>query len=211
MRKTDISNNRFGKLLAVKRVENKIYNCGQVKHRWLFACDCGEKKEILKHSVTSGNTSSCGCVYREDRKIHGMHKHYMYKIYHAMKSRCTNKTNKAYKNYGGRGLSVSDAWANSFETFYKDMGERPAKGYSIERIDNNKGYSKENCDWANSFEQNSNQRNSIKHEFLGKSVNAYDLGRFSGINPSTIACRLKKGMNVYMVITKPVRKNEKRK
>lgn len=75
-----------------------------------------------------------------------------------MKARCSNPNKAAYPNYGGRGITVCDAWANSFETFLADMGDRPNTKLSLDRIDNEKGYFKENCRWATASEQNANRR-----------------------------------------------------
>lgn len=82
-----------------------------------------------------------------------------YYTWRAMKNRCLNKKTDNYKHYGGRGITVCDEWVNSFICFHKDMGSRP-KGMSLDRIDNNKGYSKENCRWASSIIQGRNQRTS---------------------------------------------------
>jgi hypothetical protein len=75
-----------------------------------------------------------------------------------MRRRCYDKNNKSYKNYGGRGITVCDRWNDSFLLFIEDMGEKPSIDYSLDRIDNNKGYSKENCRWADRTTQNKNQR-----------------------------------------------------
>ena len=83
----------------------------------------------------------------------------VYAAWHAMKERCTNKNHHAYVNYGGRGITFSKDW-ESFEQFYADMGE--PKGLTLERQDNSKGYSKENCYWATHKENNNNRRNTIK-------------------------------------------------
>jgi hypothetical protein len=77
-----------------------------------------------------------------------------------MKARCTRKTQPDYGSYGGRGITVCDKWMNSFSSFLSDMGERPSKEYSLDRINNELGYSLENCRWSDKFEQAGNKRNS---------------------------------------------------
>ena len=77
-------------------------------------------------------------------------------IWYGMKSRCYNQDSAVFKRYGGRGIKISDEWLNSFDQFYKDMGPRPNSEYSIDRIDNDGNYCKENCRWVTRIEQHRN-------------------------------------------------------
>jgi hypothetical protein len=88
---------------------------------------------------------------------HGMHRHPVYKVWEAMIQRCTNPRNKSYPNYGGRGITVCEAWRSDFAAFYRDMGPRP-DGLTLERLDVDGNYEPSNCCWATYSEQNANRR-----------------------------------------------------
>lgn len=124
-------------------------------------CDCGGKVEIASASLISGVTESCGCIRREvtgaRSRTHGLTETKAYGIWCAMKARCSNPKNDSWKNYGGRGIKVSDEWINDFSTFHKDMGDCP-QGYSIERVDVNGDYTADNCLWIPLNEQHLNKR-----------------------------------------------------
>lgn len=124
-------------------------------------------------------------------KTHGLSRTRTYTTWIGMKSRCQKKNFKQYKDYGGRGISVSEKWMK-FENFLNDMGEQP-KGMSLERIDNNKGYSSENCKWATEYEQKRNTRRNHWIEFRGEKKCLADWATEIGIKSNTLINRLYRG------------------
>jgi hypothetical protein len=143
---------------------------GGHKHRTArFKCKCGKEKIIQISSVLNNLVKSCGCYSAKiasKRMIvintkHGMYNTPEYNIWVSMKKRCKNQSHKYYNDYGGRGIMVCEEWDKSFENFIYDMGKRPNNQYSIERLDNNNGYYKENCIWATKKQQTRNVRSNV--------------------------------------------------
>lgn len=137
---------------------------GTLKHPLaLYLCSCGKEFTAQVYNVSSGNTKSCGCLRRAVSTAmlttHGMSDSIEQYTWKNMITRCTNKKSSSYKDYGARGITVCPEWRASFAVFYKDMGNKPF-GLTIERVDNDKGYSKDNCIWATHTAQNLNKRNS---------------------------------------------------
>ena len=110
-----------------------------------------------------------------------------YRSWAAMITRCTNPNAPQFKNYGGRGIFVCEDWLNSFECFFNDMGLKPSKKHSIDRIDNNFGYNKANCKWSNAVEQCSNKTNNRKYLYKNETLTVTEISRRTGINRTTIS------------------------
>ena len=140
----------------------KIYGCN-IKHRGLGYCNKHYQK-FKKY----GNP-----LYSKSKRIkekHGMYNTFEYKVWHAMIQRSTNINHKQYSNYGGRGITVCKKWLNSFTAFYNDMGKKPFPKAQIDRIDNDKGYYKDNCRWVSNTENQHNKRNNVVNWFTVKSL-----------------------------------------
>lgn len=126
--------------------------------------------------------------------------------YSKMKQRCTNKNHDAYLRYGGRGITVCQRWLDSFENFVDDMGVRP-NGMTLDRIDNTKGYYKENCRWATVKQQCRNRTNNLMVCMCGEEVTLAEASERSGINSQTIRGRLLRGYTGDDLFKEPRKNN----
>lgn len=189
--KYDLVGKKFNRLTVISRDirENKK------KSYWNVVCDCGVRKSVIGCNLVNGELKSCGCFHRENQanrqRKHDMSHCNEYAIWENMISRCQNKNNKAYKNYGARGIVVSDEWKD-FKNFFADMGNRPSLKHTLDRIDNQGNYCKENCKWSSWNEQARNRRTNNNITFKGKTMCLTDWAKSLNITPPSLYKRLKK-------------------
>ena len=198
---SDLIGKRFSKLTVVSRAENSRH----MKARWFCSCDCGGSTTTTTGDLKNGHTTSCGCHFRamasKANITHGHTKDGInptYKSWASMIQRCNNPKNPNFADYGGRGITVCHEWS-SFDGFLTDMGERP-DGLTIERINNEIGYSKENCRWATRADQMANTRNNIHITINGETRILVDWSRLSGVHPDTIRARLSRGWSAEQAV-----------
>lgn len=158
----------------------------------IFKCDCGKYTITAVTKVNIGHTKSCGCLNIEATKksntTHGMRRTSIYRVWSNMKDRCLRGKNRYYKDYGGRGIKVCDKWLK-FEGFFEDMGEKP-EGLTLDRIDNDGDYSKENCRWATKNQQANNCRSNLFIEYLGEKKTIGQVAILTGIKYATLRKRI---------------------
>lgn len=183
----DLTGQVFSRLKVIAFAGNR----GKKQERyWECVCDCGKTHVVQAYSLRKGNTKSCGCLALETRSTHKQSYSDEYHIWQAMKARCNNPNALKYYMYGARGVTVCPSWITSFENFYADMGDRPAKNYSIERLDGSLGYSKENCVWADKTTQANNTRLNRPMTYLGETLNLSQWARKFNIPVTTLLNRV---------------------
>lgn len=194
----------FGRLTVIAAAGIKLGHS-----QWLCQCTCGQQIVTANGRLQSGKTQSCGCLRMENLKartithgatVGGKHAYAPeYSVWCGMRDRCTNPNNNAFSFYGGRGITLCDRWLSgeggktAFECFREDMGPRPSKGHSIDRIDVNGPYSPENCRWATRQQQMANQRKTVFVTYAGERMCLAEAARRCGVEPETIRFRMLNG------------------
>lgn len=210
-RKIDLTGKKFGELIVLKEVGKTpdgvtLYEC---------LCSCGQTKIIRANNLRSGNTKSCGHLFKENVKkmhiTHGGTKERLHGVWKSMKMRCYNPNSYAFESYGGRGITVCDEWKNSYAAFrefalqngYDENAERGK--YTIERIDVNGNYEPSNCILISIEEQQRNKRSSNILNFRGESKPLVEFAIQYDIDENVLSYRLKSGWDLEEALLTPVR------
>lgn len=190
----DLTGLKFGRWLVLGPASTRSNG----HHYWRCQCECGVVREVYHCSLTRHLSHSCGCYQSDKAAImhyeHGYgsrsHRNPTYTTWASMKARCLNANDKSYHRYGARGIEVCDRWSDSFEAFLADMGERPSRHHSLERIDNNGPYAPGNCRWATGTDQARNRRSSRLVTSKGETKTIAEWADITGIGRSTIENRI---------------------
>lgn len=209
----ELSGEKFGKLLVLKRVESDRLG----KSQWLCKCDCGNEHITTGSRLAHNKVKSCGCIQKEvarsKKTKHGLSSHKLYSIRKEMISRTTNPKNKRYEKYGGRGIKVCDEWLDKESgliNFYNwSMKNGYKEGLSIDRINNDGDYKPSNCRWTTNDTQANNKTTSKYVTYNGKTQTIKEWSDELGYSRSLIADRLRLGWDVEKTLTTPPRKISK--
>lgn len=204
----DYTGQRFG----YQTVLRKAWKQKRGKWMWTVQCDCGRIHDVIIHDLKKG-TKSCGCMTKtligKANSTHGMSQHPAYAVWHSMKQRCTEPTQKAWDNYGGRGIRVCDRWLNSFENFWADMGATYEPGLTIDRVDVNGDYEPSNCRWTNWETQMNNKRANVRIETPDGTMTVAQASREYGLGVTTILYRLDHGWPEELLLVPADVRNQK--
>lgn len=216
----DLTGQRFGRLVVVRKSDNVIKRKNGTRVLWECLCDCGNTTIVCGDALKSGNTKSCGCLHddtlREISTTHGFtsgKKERLYDIWAQMKMRCNNQNNKAYKNYGGRGITVCDEWEHSYSSFrewaYNNGYDEHASRCkcTLDRIDNNGNYCPENCRFVDYGIQMNNRRSNHTLTYNNETHTMTEWSEITGLDFRVIQSRIKRGWTIERTLTTPKMEN----
>lgn len=201
----DLSGKKFSRLTA-------ICPSGKDKHRnvlWRCLCECGRETVVSATALKRGKTKSCGCLKAEilmkRNRTHSLSGTHIYKVWAGIKQRCENEKNKRYKDYGGRGIRLCNEWKR-FEPFYSwaiKEGYKP--GLDIDRIDNNSGYSPQNCRFVTRRENCLNKRDNVYVYAFGRKKTISEWQDETGLPRNVIQKRIKRGWDHEISVCAPLK------
>lgn len=201
MRALDLAGHRFGRLAVLRRAAISG------RPAWECVCDCGTVATVRGSELRAGNTRSCGCLRREvagdKARRHGLTDSPAHRSWTSMIQRTRKTSGPSWDVYGARGIAVCERW-RSFEDFHADMGD-PPDGYSLDRIDNDRGYGPGNRRWADALTQGQNRRGVSALTLGNKTQNVTAWSRDTGLSRNTIRVRLANGWPVERALTEPAR------
>lgn len=191
----NLKGRKFGKLTVLAYDHTHKTPSGQSKSYWACECDCGNTATVCSQSLKSLHTTSCGCDSSrnhigEVRRVHGESKTRLYAIWCGMISRCNNPNRIAYKDYGGRGISVCKKWSSYIPFKQWAIKNGYTDELTLERMDVNGDYCPENCKWISKSAQSDNRRNSLLFTYNGKTQNLKRWSEESGIKYGTLRARI---------------------
>ena len=216
----DLTGKRFGRLVVIEKAESYLSPNGNSYIQWRCRCDCGNEVVVRSGALTIGHTQSCGCYGREAARAattkHLQSNSRLYWVWHGMKQRCENPNATYYKIYGGRGIKVCKEWSEDFVPFYEwamSNGYNPDAPFgecTIDRIDNDKGYSPDNCRWVTMAEQSNNKRQNVYVEIGGERKTIKTWCDIYNINYGCVARRIKiMGWDAERAISTPSSRRNK--
>lgn len=193
----DLTGQKFGKLEVIKK--SNLHNKKDKHAYWKCKCDCGNYCIVASHHLKNGNTKSCGCL--NNGKSHTR----LYRIWTDIKCRCYRKVENSYCYYGGRGITVCDEWLQDFQAFYDwAMTNGYADNLTIDRINNDKGYSPDNCRWVTMKEQTNNRQSNHLITYEGKTQTIAQWAEELNIKQNTLLYRIRRGWSIEEALTKEV-------
>ena len=213
MKRREMIGQKFGRLVVIRSAPKEKDG----RRTWHVICECGNEKVVRGSHLTQGKIVSCGCYCKEKTSLsnfrHGHSQSFgdspSYRAWAGMNTRCYNRKDKGYRDYGGRGITVCKRWRrgtpHAFENFLQDVGHRPCAGFSIERVFNDRGYSPGNCTWADRKTQAANRRSNRSITYHGETKLLYHWAKEIGIRGDTLKARLDSNWSIDRAFTTPVR------
>ena len=198
----------IGKKSGMLTVIDVIFPEGSKRQKLVCKCDCGNTVLIFPYQLDSSQSQiSCGCVKHRTpyNATHKLSKTKLYKVWETIRTKCRNPKSSNYRLYGGRGIDICDEWYNDFLAF-RDwaLSHGYQEGLTIDRINNNQGYSPDNCHWITNREQQLNKRNNVLISYQGKTQTLVEWCDELGLKYKTIQNRIVKGWDKVRAITEPI-------